>query len=219
LKRSAPTGFVFVLGILIFSAVSRVYAEKPKADEIIQKVQQRIRSAKLVQARFVQIFQWSVAGERQEFQGEIWIGPNDAFRIESADQLIVSNGKDVWTYDKVNRQVIIDHLNPDQENYLPRQLSLKFARTYRARFEGKEKLSGQTVLHVRLISKNPDVFIRSFELWIDPATWVVRKLSYVDANDNVTTYEVRSVRFLKKAKPSLFRFSPPEGVEVVDLRS
>jgi len=194
-------------------------AKEPGAEEIIKKVQQRLQSAKLVEAQFVQVFQWSVAGERQEFQGKIWLGPHDAFRIESADQLIVSDGKDVWTYDKVNKQVIIDHLNPDQENYLPRQLSLRFARTYKANLLGKEDLSGRKVYHMQLQSKNPDVFIRRFDLWVDPSSWIVRKLSYLDANENVTTYVIRSIRFLQKSDGSLFQFSVPKGVEVVDLRS
>ncbi len=206
------------LVLLVLSAAT-LAAKGPSADEIMKKVQKKISSAKVVEADFVQVFEWSVAGERQEFQGKIWIGQKDAFRIETPEQLIVSDGKSVWTLDKVNRQVIVDYLNPEEETYLPRQLSLQFSRKYSAKLEGKEKIGGQELYHISLRSKDPDVFIQQFDLWIDASNYIVRKIAYLDANENRTVYEIKRVRFLQRYDPALFQYSVPEGVEVVDLRT
>jgi len=193
-------------------------AKDPTADEIIRNVQKKFDKVPLVFAEFIQTFHWSVAEQTQEFKGQIYIGKNNDFRIQTPEQLIISDGKSVWTADKVNQQVIIDYLDNSQDVFLPRQLFARYKKEYKTSLAGVEKIQEKECYHLVLIPKNKDEFIQKLEVWIDKDEWITKKISYLDANDNVTSYLIKDLQLLKKSDPKLFEYKPEPGLEVIDMR-
>ena len=55
-------------------------------------------------------------------------------------------------------------------------------------------------------------------MWVDRKLWLVRRVEYLNLNDDVTTYELTDLKVDKKLDPSLFGFTPPDDVEVIDMR-
>jgi chaperone LolA len=193
-------------------------AKDPSAKEIIRRVQQKIERIGLIEAEFVQTFYWSLAAAEEEFHGKIYIGKNDEFRIETPEQVIVSDGESVWTWSMTNRQVIIDYMDQSQESFLPRHLFANYSKDYKVTLNGTERLGEWNCYHLILESKSPDVFLQKIEVWIDPTEWLTRKLTYLDANENLTAFEIKKIQLKAKADGSLFNFVPDDSVEVVDLR-
>lgn len=206
--------------LLIFCLLPAVYAftDTPSANDIIKKVQQKIEKVPLIEATYVQRFHWSLADAHEEYGGKIYLGEKDAFRIETPQQLIVSDGKSVWTYSEANQQVIIDRLDPDQGNYLPRHLFISYKKDYDVTVEGEETVDGKACYHLIMTSKSQDVFIRKIDVWIDKSDWLTRRLSYLDVNENTTDYAIQEIVLKKQRKPGLFVYKGVDGVEVVDLR-
>ena len=210
----------FSLGLILilFFSHNLSAAKDPTAEEIIKKVQKKVENVPLVFARFEQSFEWSIAGETQKYEGEIYIGKNENFRIKTPEQLIVSDGKSVWTQDNINKQVIIDHLDKSQDAFLPSQLFVRFHKDYKASVVKSENVSGKACYHLELLPKNKDVYIQRLDVWVDKDTWLTKKVSYLDANDNVTTYLINKLELRKEVDKQLFQYIPEAGLEVIDMR-
>ena len=56
------------------------------------------------------------------------------------------------------------------------------------------------------------------KIWVDRKRWFLLKVEQLETNDNVTTYILKDHKTNKKLEEALFRFTPPEGVEVIDRR-
>ncbi len=202
--------------LLLFFMNSR--GEDISASDIIKKVRKKIDKVTLISAEFVQTFEWAIAGESRENTGKIYIGRKDAFRIQTPEQVIISDGKTVWTIDNVNRQVIIDNLDNSEDALLPRQLFVRYEKDYRVSLAGIEKVQKHDCYHLILMPKNEDVYIQKLEVWINRKTWLTQKVSYLDANDNVTTYLIQNIQLLNQSQKDLFRYTEQPDFEVIDMR-
>ncbi|MDZ7261351.1 MAG: outer membrane lipoprotein carrier protein LolA [candidate division KSB1 bacterium] len=188
------------------------------AKEIVDKVKQKYESLQTLAAEFEQIFQWKLAGETQTLEGKICLAQKDKYRIETQDQTIVTDGQTVWTYSKVNRQVIIDHLAKSQENPLPRDMLFQYSKDYEPKLLGEEKLNNQDCYVLQLSSKTEDRYIREMKVWVEKDTWIVRKIEHADINENLNTYIIKKIDLNPKLDDAIFTFEIPKGMEVVDLR-
>ncbi|GBD94312.1 lipoprotein chaperone [bacterium BMS3Abin05] len=216
------TGLLFLGVIFIMAGINTnpVFAKKKiSAEKILKKVRERVQSINTLQASFKETFHWTMIDEVQKFSGELYIGEGDKFRLQTAGQIIVSDGKTLWTYDAGKNQVLIDNVSPSGDELLPRRLLLKFEKDYHPTLIGK-KVIGTTMCYVLdLTSKTEDAFIPKMTVWIDSKNWLTKKLSYEDINQNKTTYELGSIKINKKLPEEIFRFKIKPGVQVIDMRN
>jgi outer membrane lipoprotein-sorting protein len=54
-------------------------------------------------------------------------------------------------------------------------------------------------------------------LWLDKHDWLIRKINIV-TDESTTTFVVKNVQLNIGLSNSKFTFTPPEGVEVIDMR-
>ncbi|MCG8605323.1 outer membrane lipoprotein carrier protein LolA [bacterium] len=208
-----------ILLVTILFCHSMVEAsKKANPDDIIKRVKKRYQELVTLQANFQQDYLWELAGETQTTQGSLLLKAGNKYRIETENDLIVTNGETVWSYSKVNDQVIIDHLKSTEENPLPKDLLFQFSEEYKPYFIAEEKLEGKKTLNLNLVPKDEEAFVKSMKIWVDADSWLTVKIQQVDINDNVNTYHVRDVQQNIELQDSLFNFQIPAEAEVVDLR-
>ncbi len=212
------TSKLLILLLAIFPQTSHSSDKDPSAEQIIKNVQKKLGDVQVIEADFSQTFYWSLAEEEEQNSGKIYIGKKDAFRIETPHQLIVSDGKSVWTLSTLEKQVIIDYLDPTEGNYLPHHLFVNYHKDYDVELIGLEVIENKQCYHITLKSQTQDVFIQKLDVWVDKKEWLTRKLTYLDANENSTTYIINKITLLTKSNNDLFRFTPDDSFEVVDLR-
>ena len=198
--------------------VFRVAAAQETAENIVKKVRDNYEKLKSLQADFVQNYTWSLAGETQTVEGKLLLKQGDRYRVETAQQLIVTDGTTVWTYSAEKRQVFVDHLSKTSDQPLPRELLIKYTRDFKAKLLAPEKLAGEEYYRLRFAPKDDDSFVHEVTAWIDPDTWLARKIEQHDINDNVTVYELKNVQRDLAVPDQSFTFKIPDGVEVVDMR-
>jgi len=167
---------------------------------------------------FTQTFHWKLVGETEVFEGTLIIAQGDRFHLTTGEQIIISDGKTLWTHDIPSRQVIVEDLQKTEDTLLPKELLFKYSREYVPTLKGKKTLKGRTCYVLELKPKTGDAFIQKMTVWVDAKEWITRKIVYQDINGNETTYEINSIRFNPPIKKNLFRFEPPAGVEVIDMR-
>lgn len=188
------------------------------ASEIINKVKKKYETVESFSAEFQQSFKWKLAGETQQQEGKIFLKNFDKFRIETDNQLIVSDGKTLWTYSADNNQVLIDDLSNAEDILLPRQLFLKFSEEYNPVLLGEEKYNDADCYALRLVAKNEEVFIKEMKIWIQKDSWLTLKIEHIDINENVTIYTLNNILINKKVDDKYFTYQIPPNVEVIDMR-
>ncbi|NOY79343.1 MAG: outer membrane lipoprotein carrier protein LolA [Calditrichaeota bacterium] len=205
--------------ILLTATVSGLAKKKLTAEKILEKVHQRVETIRTLVADFEETFHWVMIDEKQTFSGKLYIGEGDKFRLQTAEQVIVSDGKTLWTYDAGKKQVLIDNVNQSGDDLLPRRLLLKFQKNYHARLLKEETIDGKPCYVLELISKSEDVFIPKMTVWIDKKTWLTKKLRYEDVNQNVTTYRLRKIKINQKIPEDIFHYKIPPNIQVIDMRA
>ncbi len=188
------------------------------AEEIIRDVRQKYDGIKSFSADFVQSFNWKLAGQSQEQKGKIILKDFDKFRIETEDQLIVSDGTTLWTYSRIHGQVIIDRIENAEEVILPRDLFLKFSQKYIPTLAGEEKIRNMDCQVVRMTAKSGDVYIKEMKIWVDKKSLLTTKIEQKDINDNLTTYVLENMVINQPLDPETFHYVVPKDVEVIDMR-
>ena len=206
---------VVLVSLLI--AVEHSAAWAITADEIVRHTKKRYESIKYLTLHFTQVFEWKLTGERQELAGIVHVAPGDRYRVETATQLIVSDGKTVWTYNKPIDQVGIDRLGEDRSPLL-RDLVLRYMREYAAELLGEEEVSGRKCWVLRLKAKDPAELVGQITVWVDREKYIVWQTEEIDANGNRNRYVVTVFEEPARLPDELFRFQPLPSAEVIDLR-
>ena len=203
---------IFIVFIFLFIANGQ------DVQDIIEDVQDTYDEIKNFSASFKKIEEFKLTGSVNETNGKIFIKDGTKYRFESEDQVIVTDGKTVWTYNDISKQLIIDNFRENSGALLPRDMLYKYPKEYLASLLGEEELDNKTFFVVKLDPKdNIHGFIKSMKLWIEDDEWIVRKIETVDLNGNSSTFEIFNME-TKKLNDNLFSYSPDSGIEVIDLR-
>ena len=72
------------------------------------------------------------------------------------------------------------------------------------------------LIHLLLYPKEPTTELTEAQLWIDPATSLIRRAMVMDFYGNTNTVELSNIRPDAEAPASLFTFTPPAGTDVED---
>ncbi|NIR48658.1 outer membrane lipoprotein chaperone LolA [candidate division KSB1 bacterium] len=213
---------VILISIALNFTFTGVSAHPPmmslNGKDVVKKVKERYEKLESLKANFEQEYVWELAGETQTLTGTLYLRSGDNYRIETDTQVIVTDGKTVWTYSKENDQVIIDWLRSSEENPLPKDLLFKYSEEYQPHFVGEEKIYGRKAYVLNLVPKEEEAFIKSMKIWVDASLWLTVKIQQVDINDNINTYRVKNIQQNIELDPSLFTFKISPETEVVDLR-
>ncbi|MCR4438394.1 MAG: outer membrane lipoprotein carrier protein LolA [bacterium] len=211
--------YEMAVAVLVATSSLSLPAEAQQLDgqAVVRKVRATFESLKSMRARFTQIFEWKLVGESQKTSGSLAAAKGDCYRIETDDQLIVTDGKTVWNYSKANKQVIIDELGKTADAPLMRDLMLRYAEGYTAVLKGQEAIGGSDCYVVELRPKGEE-FITAVTLWVDGKLWIPLRVRQMDVNDNVNLYELQDVELNVTLAGSLFTFQPPAEAEVIDMR-
>jgi len=203
------TLFILILSVSLLAA--------PKnTTEFLENMQKTYDEMKSFCADFTQTFQWTLAEETQVIKGSICSKGHDKFKIDIPDQYIVTDGKTLWTLNKVNNQLLIDTPErKDNSNPLLQDFISKYLLNYDAVID--EATSDKSVTHLIMTAKTEN-FVNKVELWVDSKSYLIQKIIQYDLNENLTIYEINSLNTDVKLSNDEFTFSPPADIEIIDMR-
>jgi len=204
--------------ILILILILSTFTYAKDAKDIINDLKKEYDKVENLSAEFTQEFYWKLAEQGQTQEGSIMLQGSDKFRIETRDQIIVSDGKAIFTYSRMNNQVIIDAVTNNHEVVLPRELFMKFSKNYKPFMLEDEIINDTKCYVIRLTAKSADMYIKEMKVWVDKKSNLTKKIQHTDISENVTTYTLKNIQLNQKLSPTLFKFKTPEGAETVDLR-
>jgi outer membrane lipoprotein carrier protein len=187
------------------------------ADDILSKIQKKYETIHDASVTFTQHVEFGVMKTEQTFSGKFFMKKGGKYRIEGEEQIIVTDGKSVWTYTKSNRQVVIDTYRDDPKSFSPDKVLVNVPKNYVATLLPDEKTREESTV-LKLIPRDDKSQVKWMKIWINRTDWLMQKLQMEDISDNITTYTLSDIALNANLQDSVFRFSAPEGVEVIDLR-
>jgi chaperone LolA len=201
----------------LFCSVSLIWAQE-KAEDLVAKIRQTYEKLESLKGDFEQQYTWSLAGETQVLNGTLYLKKGDRYRVETSNQMIITDGKTVWTYSIDKKQVFVDRLEKSKENPLPRDLMLKYTRDYKPRLLRSEKVGVSDCYVIALTPQDENAFVQLVTAWIDKSTWLALRIEQTDLNDNKTVYLLKNAQRNVPLADGLFSLEIPADVEVVDMR-
>lgn len=206
--------------IILLLLVAGALLAASKVDKVIQNIQKKFKSVKTLRVDFKQVNEFKLTGIKNEIFGTLYMAQDNKFRLETEDQVLVSDGKTFWRYNKLDNQVLIDFAKTDQQGIFLRDFLFKIGDLYYSQIVEEKKEGRQKTIVLKLTPKNPDdSFFQYVKVWLTEKDWEIKRVVYVDYNENESVYEIEKMVLNPKLPPDLFQFQPPEGVDVVDLRS
>jgi chaperone LolA len=218
MKDRNKAAILIVVWLVLLLSSTGSQADVKRGREIIEKVNDKYKKMDSLKAEFEQTYTWDLAGETQTVSGTLYLTESNKYRIETNEQLVVTDGETVWSYSNSDKHVIIDLLKNSQGSQLPKEILLQYSKEFEPDFIKEEKIEGRKTYLLDLKPKEDQGLIISMKVWIDASSWITRKIEQIDLNDNRNTYIVRNIVENPELEPGLFRFEMPSDAEIVDLR-
>jgi len=208
---------LFLLILTFLASLSgKVYSQDEiTAQEIIQNVQNVYKDITDAKASFSQTIKFSKS-KAQTSSGTLYIKKENKYRIETGTQTIVTDGTTSWSYSPKKKQVIIDNYKETGNSFSPNKYLFQYPENFYSDLEGSENLGGKEVYVLKLRPRESG-YVKSAKLWVDKSDWIIKKI-YIVTDESTTTYIVKNVQLDVGLSNSKFTFTPPEGVEVIDMR-
>jgi len=204
--------------VALLAALQAAPSPGQSADEVLSRVRERYAAMKDVEVRFTQTAPGPKGTSRPPQEGVLQAKKGNRYRIETADQVVVTDGTTVWRFGRRTNQVLVDRFKPDTGVLAPDRLLSGATGEVRGTVTGRETLGGKSVVVLSVVPKEDDGAYTALKLWVDDAAGMVRKLEATDLAGGIVTITVHDVRFDAGIPDARFTFQPPAGADVVDLR-
>jgi outer membrane lipoprotein carrier protein len=196
---------------------SGVAAATPGA-RALREIASDLQSLETFQAEFEQRQEWVGMDPSPPYRGTLYLKRPNLFRIEyrePAGHLQVSDGTKVWTWIPENGEVLVAVL--ENAGAGGGDL-LRWVLTHsRAEAEIVSETLDDGPARRLTLQPEEGLGLTRVRLWTSPGSANVRQYEVTDAAGNVTVYRLRKTRRNPGLADDLFRFSPPDGVPVVEL--
>ncbi len=217
---------MFLLTIVLAAGSAAAPAAPPAGDTpdlhaILERMQKRYDEAKDFHARFTQNYSRAVVGRATVSTGTITFKKPGRMRWDydkPEPRMFLSDGKVLWLYESAEKQAFKQELKTSQ---LPAALAFlmgkgKITDEFEVSF-AKDKSRGRPGDHrLALSPKQPQSAYKSILFIVDPKEFLVRESVLVDAQGNTNHFVFDGLAVNTKVADSVFKWSPPAGVRVVD---
>jgi outer membrane lipoprotein carrier protein len=188
---------------------------------ILERMQKRYDQAKDFRARFSQNYSRAVVGRTTVSTGTITFKKPGRMRWDydkPEARMFLSSGQVFWLYEPEEKQAFKQDLKSSQ---LPAALAFlmgkgKISDEFEVAF-AKDKTHGRPGdFRLALSPKQPQSAYKSILFVVDPKEFLVRESVLVDSQGNSNHFIFDGLQVNTKVADSLFKWTPPAGVRVVD---
>ncbi len=218
MKKPLKSSFYLILVLAFLSAVS-ISLTALNPDSALKDLRKKYKGIQSLRCNFREIFEWVMTGETTVREGTLIVTSDNRMRLETPEQLIISNGELIYRYNRERNQVMIETVAKGGRSLLLRKFLLDFADLFDATAITPLVIEGQKGFRLDLISKNKDeTLLNDASLWVSESDLTVRRLKITDLNRNTTIYLLSDIKFNIPVDSATTSFKIPEGAEIFDLR-
>jgi outer membrane lipoprotein-sorting protein len=204
------------LFIITINAFAQPSAKEPA---VMSQVRKNYGGASAVSAAFDLSIYWSIREKEEKKSGELLVASGNKFKVTLGKEAFVCDGATFWQYSEKNSQVVVRKFSDIDASTLPSRFLSTFLSN---RAFAEKQRSGGTVEVVwsgdAPASAGVDGDYTAITAIVEEKTGIIKTLKLTDKNENVHTYTFKKTAFDKPPSNDVFRFKPPKGVEVLDMR-
>ncbi len=191
--------------------------DTPTASRIVKNIQENYNRIQDAVIQFSETITMPLSKISKATEGTLYLKKGNKYRIETADKIVITDGKTSWMYSLPSKQVIVDSYRDDQNSISPDKFLLDVPSDYYVVLISSKLTVTDTMYTLRLTPKGDNSFIRSIKLLVT-GSWTVQTAEISDMNDTEYIYTVKELTVNSGFPDSEFEFVPPKGTQVVDLR-
>jgi outer membrane lipoprotein carrier protein len=199
---------VLALVAVLFSG----QAHAQSGDDLLDRLRERYESTDALRASFTQTIGDATMEGTLVLRG-------DAYRIDTGDQTLVTDGETAWVYSKLDQQVLVNDAIEDETAFSPADFFTNYPDRFDVEVIGSESIDGARHDKLKLTPTNADAFLREVTLFVRSTDALPTRVQIVDGNGTHVAFDLQDVEVNPSLNGDVFRFVAPPGVEVVDLRS
>jgi outer membrane lipoprotein-sorting protein len=207
---------LLVFALLISGIVFAQSAKK--AEQLLEDVVNKTASYKnmKVDISYTMVNKEMDINEKKE--GLIYIS-GDSYRIEMEGQIIISDGKTVWTYLEDSEEVMVSNVEDNDESISPTKILTTYNSNYKAKFDTDSKYKNADLKAISLRPNDGKQF-EKMSILVNQKSLSLESFSIYDKNGNVFTYHIINLTPNLDLPDNTFTFNPAEypDVEVIDMR-
>jgi outer membrane lipoprotein carrier protein len=203
-----------IILIILFFGVGQVSAQS--ANNAIKKLQNKFNSINNFTADFSQnIFSLKGTGQGRG-SGKFSYKKKNKFIVELKNQSIISDGVNIWNYDKKFNRVVISYLEDDPTSFSLEKFIFDYPSLCRT------KLVKDNPVHVGeelivLTPKDNDLQFKEVRIW-KSSDDLISRMELVDLGDMKYAFSFTELKPNQDLSDQNFTFNPPKGIKVIDLR-
>lgn len=217
MKSQTVAAFVLLFATTVL-AVEPLPAHAQDAETVFQRLQAKYDTLESLRADFTQTMTSTYSDDTAYSSGTLLLS-NDRYRVETEDQTIVSDGTTTWIYVHSEQQVLINDAIQDETTFSPTEFFQHYDERYEATDVAPVQLDDESHYRLHLQPTRSDSFFREMTLWLRDRDTLVTRLDILDVNETRMTFDLKNITVNIPLEGNPFTFTPPDGVEIVDLRS
>lgn len=186
-----------------------------KAETILNSVSTKTKSYKTISISFSYTMENTKKKIKDTYTGTL-LSKGDKYKLTISKQIVICDGKTVWTYLKDANEVQISEVEPNDDSFTPTKLLTNYTKEYKSKFVQEQ--GNNQIIELYPLKKGKS-FIK-VQLTIDKAKQQVMKFVIYDKNGSTFTYAItKFTPDLNIAdKEFVFNKADHPGVEVNDMR-
>ncbi len=216
------------VGIALFSTLSLMAqtastAEKndPEAKKVLDKIRKKYDAYKTVEAAFSLVIE--VPAQAKEIQKGTIAQEGKKFRLDMADQTIVSDGVTTWVYQKKPNEVQINNADPNDANSFmtPKELLSRYQKgDFLYSITDKAVEGGKLLTLIEFKPKDRNSEYSKIRVAIDEKTNTIQNIKGFAKDGSRYTFTITRLSPNKVFAAGQFAFDSKQfkGIRVEDLR-
>ena len=209
---------IFLLIFIILTLLTQVLVADKKRN-ILDQVSENYLKLVPFQLEYLIVQQIANDNSIDEAMGEFYLHNKECFRVNYPGSQILYDSTWLWSIDKLNKQIIVEEFDPRSSlrliyNVLNGNLSeYKIEKIENGR-TGEEK--NQFKVYLKSIKSNN--FFESMIIWIEKGKNEIKKVEYIDFQDNSITIYFDKYYNHSISNEELFEVKNITSEDFIDLR-
>ena len=212
---------IFSLLCLFFWLTCLLLPGNLRADDLTGTIKQHYAGMTSFKAGFTQTLTHRESGAVEKRQGTLTFAKPLRLLWQTTSprsELLLITAEAIWNY--IPDEEIAYQYNPNLMQGAANIIQVITGQSDLMRdFDVKRVGLENNLQRLKLYPKNPTTQLVEADIWVDAQSGVIRKSESMDFYGNGNTIEFTSYTENIPIKESLFRFTPPKGVEVEDRRN
>ncbi|MBM3403842.1 MAG: outer membrane lipoprotein carrier protein LolA [Bacteroidetes bacterium] len=210
--------FLFIAFLIPLVAISQmvVLAQKDsKATALLDQVSKKTKSFKTLKVEFSYNMENKQAKIKESKKGTLLL-QGDKYKLDIAGQIVICDGKTVWTYIKDANEVHINEVGTDEDAFTPSRLLSSYNQNYKSKMVKAKNEGEASVELIPLKGKNYTKVI----LTVDKEQLQVKRFIIYDKVGNVFSYVITKFSPNPSLNVNEFTFNKADypDAEIIDMR-